>query len=488
MKKLQDIFKNIAYRQLLGAADLAIEKLEYDSRSVSSGDCFFALVGTLSDGHSFIEAAIDRGAVAVVCEQLPQQLRDAVTYITVEDSHKALGLAASALYDNPSASLQVVGVTGTNGKTTTATLLYDLFRSLGYSVGLISTVTYCIDDENWESTHTTPDAIALQGMLRRMVDHGCQYCFMEVSSHAIVQHRIAGLTFAGALFSNITHDHLDYHKTFAEYIKAKKGLFDSLPTSAFALTNLDDRNGEVMLQNCKAQKHSYSLRSMASFRAKIVEMHLDSMLLRIDGNETWVSSTARFNAYNMLAIYSVARLLGISKSESLVALSSLNAVCGRFETLRLPNGVTAIIDYAHTPDALKNVIATIEEIIAQPQQLIVVCGCGGDRDRAKRPEMARIATQSASLSIFTSDNPREEDPQEILRQMVAGVSSNAARHITILDRREAIRTALLFAKGGDVVLIAGKGHEKYQIIGKEKFHFSDHEVVQEMFMGAKNSL
>ncbi len=480
MKSLESLFRDIKYLQWIGERAVGIDSLTFDSRSAVNNSCFFALEGTLSDGHNFIDSAIEHGAAAVVCQRVPANLVEGVSYIVVEDSHEVMGVVAAALYDNPSDSLQLIGVTGTNGKTTTATLLYDLFRSLGYKVGLISTVTYCIDEEQITSTHTTPDSIRLQKMLREMVEVGCQYCFMEVSSHAVVQKRIAGLTFAGALFSNITHDHLDYHHTFAEYIKAKKGLFDSLPKSAFALTNIDDRNGEVMLQNCCASKHSYSLRSMADFKAKIIEMHLDSMLLKVDGAEIWVNSTGRFNAYNMLAIYSVARLLGISQADSLVALSSLKAVCGRFEGIALKNGATAIIDYAHTPDALENVISTIEEIISPEQQLIVVCGCGGDRDQTKRPEMARIATDHASLSIFTSDNPRGEDPQQIIGEMVAGVTNKDARHLSILDRREAIRTAVMFAKAGDVVLIAGKGHEKYQIIGGEKFHFDDHEVVREI--------
>ncbi|MFI3280846.1 MAG: UDP-N-acetylmuramoyl-L-alanyl-D-glutamate--2,6-diaminopimelate ligase [Rikenellaceae bacterium] len=481
MKKIETLLKDIKYIKWVGDRTIQVDSLVYDSRTAGAGSCFFALVGTQSDGHSFIERAIGGGAQAIVCERLPEVVHPEVSYIVVEDSHATLGMMAAALYDNPSHALQLVGITGTNGKTTTATLLYDLFRSLGYRVGLISTVCYCIDDERRESTHTTPDSVRIHAMLREMVDRGCDYCFMEVSSHAVVQQRIAGLRFAGAMFSNITHDHLDYHHTFAEYIKAKKGLFDSLETSAFALTNIDDRNGEVMLQNCKASKHSYSLRSMAQFKAKIIEMHLDAMLLRLDGEEIWVGSTGRFNAYNMLAIYAIARLLGVAQSETLVALSSLRAVCGRFETIKLPNGVTAIIDYAHTPDALESVINTIEEIISPEQQLIVVCGCGGDRDEQKRPEMAKIASSHASLSIFTSDNPRSEDPQEIIRQMVGGVTNSAVRYLSIVDRREAIRTALMFAKAGDVVLIAGKGHEKYQIIGQEKIHFDDHEVVQEMF-------
>lgn len=480
MKKLNKIVNPKEATTWRGEKETQITSLEYDSRAVQPNSCFFALVGTASDGHQFIDSAIERGAKAIVCEKLPETLHDKVTYIEVKNSHTALGAAAAEMYNHPSRELKLVGITGTNGKTTTATLLYDLFRSAGYKVGLISTVSYCIDDKKFTSTHTTPDAVRLHSMIREMVDSGCEYCFMEVSSHAVVQQRIAGLHFAGALFSNITHDHLDYHHTFAEYIKAKKGLFDSLPKTAFALTNIDDRNGEVMLQNCRASKHTYSLRSMADYKAKIVEMHLDSMLLKLDGQEIWVSSTGRFNAYNTLAIYTVARLLGLTEQETLVGISSLKAVCGRFETMPLKSGATAIIDYAHTPDALESVLETIEEIISPEQQVIVVCGCGGDRDRTKRPEMARIATTHASLSIFTSDNPRTESPEAIISEMVAGVTDTTARHISIVDRREAIRTAIMFAKAGDVVLVAGKGHENYQIIGTEKHHFDDHEVVREM--------
>ncbi len=483
MKSLKELFQNIEYQKWIGGKEAEINSLEYDSRKVTPQSCFFAILGTQSDGHAFIPAAIEQGAVAIVCQRLPEEAilnTKNITYIIVEDSQKTLGEAAATLYNNPSRELQLIGVTGTNGKTTTATLLYDLFRSLGYKVGLISTVSYCIDSESYNSTHTTPDAVRLHSMIREMVDAGCDYCFMEVSSHAIVQERIAGLQFAGALFSNITHDHLDYHHTFAEYIKAKKRLFDSLPKSAFAVTNIDDRNGEIMLQNCAARKYSYSLRSMADFKVKIIEMHLDSMLLKLDGEEIWVNSTGRFNAYNILAIYSIARLLGVSQGETLVAISSLKSVCGRFETMRLKNGSTAIVDYAHTPDALESVIETIKEIITPEQQLIIVCGCGGNRDRAKRPEMARIATSHASLSIFTSDNPRNEDPQQILNEMLAGVTDMSARYLSILDRREAIRTAVLFSKPSDVILVAGKGHENYQIIGDTKIHFDDHEVLQEM--------
>ncbi|MFI3286622.1 MAG: UDP-N-acetylmuramoyl-L-alanyl-D-glutamate--2,6-diaminopimelate ligase [Rikenellaceae bacterium] len=481
MKILKDLLKDIEYSKLIGSASCQVEALTCDSRQVHQGSCFFALKGTQSDGHQFIDKATTLGAAAIVCQKLPQQLNPNVSYVVVANSHKTMGQMAAAFYGHPSRSLNLIGITGTNGKTTTATLLYDLFRSVGYRVGLISTVSYCIDSEVRTSTHTTPDSISLQSMLAEMVEAGCDYCFMEVSSHAVVQERIAGARFVGALFSNITHDHLDYHHTFAEYIKAKKGLFDSLTKEAFALTNIDDRNGEIMLQNCKAGRYSYSLRSMADFRCKITEMHLDSMLLKLDGEEIWVGSTGRFNAYNTLAIYSTARLLGLSKSETMVAISSLKAVCGRFETMQLPSGVTAIVDYAHTPDALQSVISTIEEIIAPEQQLIVVCGCGGDRDRTKRPEMAQIASSHSSLSIFTSDNPRSEDPQTIIDEMVAGVTDRTARYLTIIDRREAIRTALMFAKRGDVVLVAGKGHEKYQIVGDKRLDFDDHQVIKEMF-------
>ncbi len=479
MMRLSDIFCDIQTKEWIGGGEQSITSLEYDSRRVSSGVCFFAVEGSVSDGHQFIGAAVASGAAAIVCERLPIELHPGVSYIVVEDSHRVLGLAAAQFYSHPSRELKLVGITGTNGKTTTATLLYDLFRGLGYRVGLISTVEYRIDSRRVESTHTTPDAVRLQSMMREMVDCGCDYCFMEVSSHSIVQQRIAALHFAGALFSNITHDHLDYHHTFAEYIKAKKGLFDSLSAEAFALSNIDDRNGRVMLQNCSASHYSYSLRSMADFRCRIVEMHIDSMLLRIGSDEIWVGTTGRFNAYNILAIYSVARLLGVEHNEVLVALSSLKAVCGRFEAISLGSGATAIIDYAHTPDALQSVINTVEEIISVEQQLIVVCGCGGDRDTTKRAAMGAIATSHAALTIFTSDNPRSESPEAIIEQMRSGVTQRSARHLSIVDRGEAIRTALTFAQRGDVVLIAGKGHEKYQIVGDQKLHFDDHEVVRE---------
>ncbi len=475
---LRDILQNIETQQSYGSLDINIESLCYDSRQVKSGTLFFAIEGEQSDGHKFIDSAIEQGACAIVCQHA-EELRDGITYIIVESSSQVMGEAASAFYQHPSRDLKLVGITGTNGKTTTATLLYELYKKLGYQVGLISTVVYKIGERSITSTHTTPDSLRLNAMLREMCDAGCQYCFMEVSSHSIVQHRIAGLRFEGAAFSNITRDHLDYHGTFAEYIAAKRTLFDSLPREAFALTNRDDRNGEVMLQNTAAKRYSYSLRSMADFKCKMLEMHIDGMLLRLDGEEIWVNCTGRFNAYNMLTIYAIATLLGTERTEILSAMSSLGSVSGRFETIRSSNGITAIVDYAHTPDALRSVIETIEEIRQGANQLFVVCGCGGNRDRGKRPEMARIAVEGATRAIFTSDNPRNERPEDILSDMTEGIAGG--RYLKIVDRREAIRTAVMLAQAGDIILVAGKGHETYQIIGDERLHFDDHEVLREAF-------
>ena len=391
---------------------------------------------------------------------------------------------AAAFYDHPSHELKLVGVTGTNGKTTTATLLYDLFRMLGYRAGLISTVVYRVGEREIESTHTTPDSIRLNAMLREMVDEGCDYCFMECSSHAIVQDRIRGLRFAGGMFTNLTHDHLDYHKTFAEYLRAKKLFFDRLPREAFAITNIDDRNGRVMVQNTQATVRTLSLRSMADYRCKVVEMLMDGMLLRLDNEEVWVKFIGRFNAYNLLTIYATAMMLGQRKEEVLMAISSLQSVNGRFEYIRAADGTTAVVDYAHTPDALENVITTIEEIRQSEQNLIVLCGCGGDRDKTKRPEMAAIAVKYATTSIFTSDNPRTEDPEQILRDMVEGLPHDA-RYLKIADRGEAIRTAAMLARPGDIILLAGKGHETYQVIGTEKVHFDDREEIRKYFINRK---
>ena len=398
----------------------------------------------------------------------------------------AMADMAAAFYGHPSRELKLVGITGTNGKTTTATLLYDLMRAMGHKAGLVSTVVYKIDDRSVEATHTTPDSIRLNAMMREMVDAGCEYCFMECSSHALVQERTRGLHFAGGLFSNITRDHLDFHKTFAAYIKAKQSFFDALPADAFALTNIDDRNGRVMVQNTAARVATCSLRSMADFRCKIIEQHLDGMLLRIDDREVWVALPGQFNACNLLMVYGAARLLGFGRDEVLRCLSSLRSVPGRFEVVRANDGTMAVVDYAHTPDALENVICTIEQTRTPDRQLIVVCGCGGDRDRTKRPEMAAIAVKHATTAIFTSDNPRRESPEAILDEMTAGLDP-AARYLRIVDRAEAIRTAAMLAKPGDVVLVAGKGHEDYQIIGTEKRRFDDREEVRKAFATIHNS-
>ena len=480
MKRLSEILRQTPVREVLGDGERPVGGLTYDSRAVKPGDCFFAVRGTQADGHAFIPAAVAAGAAAVVCEQLPADPAPGVTYVAVPDSAGAMADLAAAFYDYPSRELKLVGITGTNGKTTTATLLYDLVRALGYKAGLISTVVYRIEGREVEATHTTPDSIRLNALMREMADAGCEFCFMECSSHAIVQERTRGLSFAGGIFSNITHDHLDYHKTFAEYIRAKKRFFDMLPAGSFALTNLDDRNGRVMVQNTAAAVHTYSLRGMADFRCRIVETHLDGMLLRIDGQEVWVGLLGRFNAYNLLAVHGTAVLLGLDRSEVLRVLSTLRPVSGRFEIVRAANGTTAVVDYAHTPDALENVLRTIEEIRTPQQQLLVVCGCGGDRDRTKRPEMAQIAVQYASTAIFTSDNPRHESPEAILDEMVAGLDPGT-RYLRIADRAEAIRTAVMLSHPGDVILVAGKGHETYQIIGDVKHHFDDREEVRRAF-------
>ena len=484
MKQLSQILSAITPRAFTATADCEIRALQYDSRKVEAGDCFFAIRGTQSDGHDYIDKAIEQGAVAIVCEKMPEKVVDGVSYIEVEDSNAAMADIAAAFYDNPSRQLSLVGVTGTSGKTTIATLLYDLYRGMGYKVGLISTVVYRIGDREVDSTHTTPDTIRLNAMLREMVDIGCDYCFMEVSSHSVVQERIRGLKFRGAIFTNLTHDHLDYHGTFAEYIKAKKRLFDSLDKRAFALTNCDDRNGEVMVQNCRAQVSRYSLRQMADFRCKILETHFDGMLLKIENNEVWVNFLGRFNASNLMAVYGAARLLGAEEQELLQGLSTLHSVSGRFEPVRSEDGKVAIVDYAHTPDALENVISTINDIRGEGQRLIVVCGCGGDRDASKRPEMAAIASREADIAILTSDNPRTEDPEKILDQMMEGVDSSA-QVLRITDRRQAIRTAVMLARKGDIILVAGKGHENYQIIGREKLHFDDREELRAAFSANK---
>lgn len=478
---LSELLRGVTYKELKGDRNIDVVALTYDSRAVGEGYCFFAVAGTAVDGHNFIGKAVEAGARTVICQHIPAEVAECdCTFVVVEDTNTAMGVMASNFYGNPSHELKVVGVTGTNGKTTIATLLYDLVQSMGYKAGLISTVVYKVGAKEIISTHTTPDAIRLNAMMREMVDAGCEYCFMECSSHAIVQQRIGGLRFVGGLFTNITHEHLDYHKTFAEYIRAKKSFFDALPKSAFALVNADDRNGEVMLQNTKASRYTLSLQRMADFRAKVIEMMVEGMELRIDNKEVWVQFLGRFNAYNLLTVYGAAVLLGFDKEEVLAHLSMLRPVSGRFETVLAKDGTTAVVDFAHTPDALENIINTIDELRTDGQRLIVVCGCGGDRDKTKRPVMGAMAAKRADVAIFTSDNPRTENPEDILREMEAGVETGD-RYLKITDRHEAIKTAVMVAEPRDIILLAGKGHEDYQIIGAEKLPFNDKAVVREWF-------
>ena len=477
---LDKLLQGVEVRSLVGDGTVAVGRLEFDSRKVVPGTLFFATRGTQADGHAYIPAAVAAGAAAVVCEELPAERPAGVTFVQVPDSTVALGQVASAFYGHPSRRLKLVGVTGTNGKTTTATLLYRMFRRLGYKAGLISTVVYCVDDREIPSTHTTPDSIRLNAMMAEMVEAGCDYCFMEVSSHSLVQHRTAGLAFVGGIFSNITHDHLDYHKTFAEYIRAKKLFFDGLPAGAFALTNADDRNGMVMVQNTKATVKTYALQSFADFRCRIVETLLDGMLLNLDGSEVWVKFLGRFNAYNLTSVYATALLLDARRDEVLRILSDLTSVDGRIEPIHSKEGVTAIVDYAHTPDALQNVIGTINEIRKKDQRLYVVVGCGGNRDATKRPEMAKIAVDGSDMAVLTSDNPRLEEPGAIIEQMKSGLEPGA-RYLAITDRREAIKAAVALARPGDIILVAGKGHETYQDVGGVKHHFDDREEVRAAF-------
>jgi UDP-N-acetylmuramoyl-L-alanyl-D-glutamate--2,6-diaminopimelate ligase len=482
LKLLSDILYKTRLEEVVGSTNVAISSVTFDSRKVKKDSLFIATRGTTSDGHHYIEVAIENGAVAVVCEDLPEILKDTVTYVKVLDSSASLGYIACNFFDNPSEKLKLVGITGTNGKTTTVTLLFNLFRGLGYNVGLLSTVENKINSTVIPSTHTTPDALALNELLSEMVEAGCHYAFMEVSSHAIVQHRITGLKFIGAAFSNITHDHLDYHKTFEEYIKAKKLFFDNLQDDAFALTNKDDRNGLVMLQNTKAKKYTYGLKSIADFKCRVIENHLNGLLLNIDNQEVWVKLIGAFNAYNVLVVYTISQLLKQDRVQVLTTLSNLNSVEGRFQYIKSKNGIVAIIDYAHTPDALKNVLETIKDIRTGNEQVLTLVGCGGDRDAAKRPIMAQIACEYSNKVILTSDNPRSENPEDILNQMEAGINPvDAKKTLRISDRKEAIKTAIAFAKEGDIILIAGKGHEKYQEISGVKHPFDDFEIVKELF-------
>ena len=477
---LQDLLYGVSIKSMVGVSQKDIAALTFDSRTVNAGTLFFAIKGTAVDGHEFINKTIAAGASAVVCETLPASLNDEVTYVVVDDSSEALGVAACNFYGNPSAQLKLVGVTGTNGKTTIATLLYQLFRKLNYGTGLISTVQNQINDTVVPATHTTPNPIALNQLLRDMVNEGCEYCFMEVSSHAVAQHRIAGLTFAGAVFSNITHDHLDFHKTFDNYIKAKKGFFDMLPKSAFALTNTDDKNGMVMLQNTKAYKKTYGLKQMADFKAKVIENRFSGLHLEVDQTEVYFKMVGSFNAYNLLAAYATAVLLEQDKMKVLTTLSALSGAEGRFDYIVSKTGIVGIVDYAHTPDAVQNVLSTIADIRKGTEQVITVIGCGGDRDKTKRPVMAQVACDWSDKVILTSDNPRTEDPQAIIKDMEAGVSpTNQRKAISILDRKEAIKTACHLAKPGDIILIAGKGHEKYQEVNGVRHHFDDKEIINE---------
>lgn len=458
--------------------DFELTAITADSRAVKPGCMFVAVRGTRVDGHDYIPAAVKAGAAAVVCECLPPDADSSVAWVMVADAARALGLLASQWHGNPSRRMTVVGVTGTNGKTTIATLLYDVMMSRGIKAGLLSTVVNKICDTDVPSTHTTPDPLELQALMARMEDAGCEFVAMEVSSHAAAQHRIAGIDFDGGIFTNLTRDHLDYHGTFAAYLEAKKSFFDSLKPEAFALTNADDRNGEVMLQNCRAHRYTYSIRSGADFRGMVIEDCIDGMIMTFDGHEVHTLFAGRFNASNLTAVYGATRLLGFDTDDALLAISTLRPVQGRFQTFRSADGVTAIVDYAHTPDALANVLETIREIRRPGQQILCVCGCGGDRDRGKRPIMAAEAVRLSDRVIITSDNPRSEDPAAIIAEMLAGVeASDRPRVLSIQDRAEAIRTAVALAAPGDIILVAGKGHETYQIIGSETHHFDDREQV-----------
>ncbi len=481
---LEELLQNVIIKKTIGGIEIEISGIQFDSRKVEEGCIFVAIRGIASDGHQYIPVAIEKGAVAVICEEIPSEINPKVSYLKVENSSDALGKMSSAWYGYPSMKMILVGVTGTNGKTTIATLLYQLFRQLGHKSGLLSTVCNYVNDLAVEATHTTPDALALNELLSQMVEDGCEYAFMEVSSHAVDQHRIAGLEFDGGIFTNITRDHIDYHLTFENYLKAKKQFFDTLSANTFALTNADDKNGLVMLQNTKAKKYTYSLQTMADFKTRILEHSFEGMLLDMNDREVNVSFIGRFNASNLSAVFGAAVLLGQDELEVLRIISLLHSVSGRFETLHAPADYTAIVDYAHTPDALNNVIGTINQILQGNGRLISVVGCGGNRDKGKRPMMAREAVNGSWKAILTSDNPRFEEPQDILNDMLAGLDVvEKAKSLTIVDRREAIRTACALAQAGDVVLVAGKGHENYQIIQGVKHHFDDKEVVRECFLG-----
>lgn len=483
MKTLRDILYKTGMIEIAGSTNLEVSSICFDSRKADKGCLFVAIRGTQSDGHDFIAKAIEQGAAAVICEEFPETLNEKVIYIKVKDSSVALGHASSNFFGNPSDKIKLVGITGTNGKTTTAQLLHQLFTEAGHKTGLISTVNNKIGEAAEPSTHTTPDPIQLNSLLARMVESSCSYCFMEVSSHAVVQHRITGLTFKGGIFTNITHDHLDYHKTFDEYIKAKKGFFDILPADAFALINNDDKNGKVMVQNTSANVKTFSLHSMSDFRARVLESNFSGLWMNIDGTDISCLLIGQFNAYNLLGVYATAVLLGLDKLTVLTLLSTLHPPEGRFQYMISDNKITGIIDYAHTPDALKNVLETIKDIRTGNEQVITVVGCGGDRDPGKRPQMAAIACEMSTKVILTSDNPRSEDPQTIIDQMRKGVPpQHSKKTIAITDRREAVHAAVNMAQAGDIILVAGKGHEKYQEIKGVKYPFDDRQVLEESLL------
>ena len=480
--KLKELLKDIPVVAVVGSEDIEITGVNIDSRRIKEGHLFVAMKGTQVDGHKFVPKAVELGAKAVLCEDMPEQKAEGVTYVQVESTEDVVGKVATTFHGNPSTKLKLVGVTGTNGKTTIATLLYNMFTKMGHKCGLLSTVCNYIVDEAIPADHTTPDPIELNALLDRMVQAGCEYAFMECSSHAIAQKRIGGLTFAGGIFTNLTRDHLDYHKTFENYRNAKKAFFDSLPKTAFAITNADDKNGMVMVQNTKATVKTYSTRSVADFKARIIECHFEGMYLEMDGHEVGVQFIGKFNVSNLLAVYGAAVMLGKSPEDVLVVMSTLHSVSGRLEPIHSPEGYTAVVDYAHTPDALENVLNAIHEVLDGKGHVITVCGAGGNRDKGKRPLMAQEAVKQSDKVIITSDNPRFEEPQDIINDMLAGLNAQQMKKvISIVDRREAIRTACMMAQKGDVILIAGKGHENYQEVKGVKHHFDDHEVVKECF-------
>ncbi len=477
---LKDILYKVTLDAVVGNTTVAVTELQFDSRTVGLNDVFVAIRGTQSDGHNYINKAIEKGAIAIICEELPEQIINGITYVKVVDTSSALAIMASNYYKNPSHNLKLIGITGTNGKTTIASLLYQLFSKAGYKVGLLSTVKIMVGSQEYKATHTTPDSITINKYLAQMNEVGVEYCFMEVSSHGIHQRRTEGLQFTGGVFTNITHDHLDYHHTFAAYRDVKKRFFDQLPKEAFALTNIDDKNGLVMLQNTKAKKITYALKSYADFKAQILESQLSGLLLKINGHEVWVKLIGSFNAYNLLAIYATAELMGLEQMEALQLLSELESVSGRFQYLISKENITAIVDYAHTPDALKNVLETINGIRTQKEQLITVVGAGGDRDNSKRPKMGHIASSLSTKVIFTSDNPRSEHPETIIQEIEEGVEPQHFKKIlSITDRKQAIKTACQLASTNDIILIAGKGHENYQEINGERYDFDDYKIVEE---------